>query len=292
MFDITQFLTLDISIYLALAGALFYYLGRVIGSTRVADYDRMVCYIYGLFFSVIYIVIPLMLIHLISEYVRLPSNFFIIPTSVILIALQVMVFCFLSLNFKANYYLRRFGLLDEYKKQLEKVSNLAQEHTEVFKEIFGMDYIRINTLIHYEIPIKIGNRYILFIFSLITLASTYYFFMRENLLSFSISLLLTFFIITLSATALGYKTAHYPQAKIYLDNGNTLQGKILRYDDLVHILSEDRHIQVNKEKIMYIEKPLYKKELNPLEHPIIKKILPYLSEKDKNDETKKGEKLN
>ena len=65
----------------------------------------------------------------------------------------------------------------------------------------------------------------------------------------------------------GYKTTHYPQAKITLENGNQITGKILKFGEFVYLLkeNEEKKLFINKDKIVCIEESLYKEKIGDLE---------------------------
>jgi len=60
--------------------------------------------------------------------------------------------------------------------------------------------------------------------------------------------------------AYGYRNARYPLAKIYLDDGKEIEGKILKFGDFIYVLEGDKKTFVNMDKVKYIEESLFKEK--------------------------------
>ena len=120
-----------------------------------------------------------------------------------------------------------------------------------------MDYTQYNFWLFYKIPKQyFGNKNLLFILSFLSLLSSMSLFFHEDVLFFLISMFLTFFILSLIAISYGFKTATYPSAIVYLDEGEPIEGKILKFGDYVYLLKEGKKIFINNDKIKYIEENL------------------------------------
>lgn len=264
MFEMTQLTSLNISILLILLGAVILYFGRIIADTKVEKYDQLGYYIQGLFFSAVFILLPSILAYYAKELLRFPSW--------VLLLIQVIALSCISVNIKANLYLRKYGLLGEFEKIAErkitefKLSNsfigkLMKNREKWFKEKYGLNYVELITLVSYKIPIKLfGNKLILLLFSFLTILSSLYLFEFGEILTFGVSLVLTVFILTLVASSYGFSDSHYPLAKIHLDDGKTITGKILKFGDFIYVLNGDKKIFINKDKIKYIEESLLKEK--------------------------------
>jgi len=209
MLELTQLTGVNLSIYIILLGVILLYFGKVVADTKVEKYDKLEYYIEGLIFSALYIFVP-------SLFAYYAKDFFKIPT-IILIIIQVAALVILSLNFIAHEYFRKHGLLDEFKKISEqKLTEIKEQESfvgklvkskygeEWFKSNYGMSYADS----FYKISILFGNKGILGVVSFLTILSNVQFYESGELLTFGISLLFTFLILTLVATAYGFNVAY------------------------------------------------------------------------------------
>lgn len=263
MLDLSQVTEWQISLLIVIIGALILYFGKLIADTKVEKYDKLGYYIEGLFFFIVYVTVPVIFAYYIRDIIRFhPSFYFFI---------QVVLISCLSWNLRANEYLRKHGLIDEVKRKtrirLEELKTsdtikgrLIKKYEEIFKKRFRMDYVDLFILAVYRIPIEyFGNKYVLLLFSFLSVFSSISL-LNENIIILAISLLITFFILSLIALAHGFRTAYYPPAKIYLEDGKIIQGKILKFGEYVYLLRGDKKIFVNERKIKYIEESLFKEK--------------------------------
>lgn len=261
-----QLTGIDLSIYLALLGAILLYFGKIVGSTKVEKYDKFACYLEGLFFSATFIFIPFLIAYHVKNWFRFP----ILVSGLI----ELLIWGALSWNLMANELLKRHELLADFKKRvkekfkgikgkdssLEKLVKSKYAKTAV-KSTFGLDYVDLNVLAHYTIPIKLfGNKGVLGIFSFLTILSDFWFYKSGELLLFGIALLFTVFIFTMLALAYGYDNAYYPPAKIYLVDGRIMGGKLLKFDEFIYLLKGNKKTFINADKVKYIEENLFKEK--------------------------------
>lgn len=245
MFEITQLMSLDISIFVILIGASFLYFGEIIGSTKVEKYGKSGHYLEGLFFFAINLYIPTLFAYYISS-----KNLFII-SSFVLIVIQVVIFFFLYWNLLANE-IKRYELLDIIEKEIEHNSFIARIKGNLnVKELIEITF--------HKIPVKIfGNKLILMFFSFLTIISNIQLYEYGDILILGISLLLAFIILTIIALAYGFGTAHHPLGKICMDDGNIIEGKILKFGEFVQVLKDDKKIFINQDKINFFEESKFK----------------------------------
>lgn len=248
MFEITQLMSLNISIFIVIIGVILLYFGVIIGGTKVEKYDKTGYYGEGLIFFAIYLYIPTLFAYYIYS-----KNLLTISSS-LSIGIQVIILIFLSWNLIANE-IKRYELLDEIKKKVEERSNQITEQ-------FGLstiDYTKIIDLVYDKIPIKLfGNKAILMFFSFLTIISNIQLYAYEELLILGVSLLLAFFIFTMIAVAHGFSDAYHPPGKIYMVDGNTIEGIILKFGEFVYVLKDDKKIFINKDKISFVEESKFK----------------------------------
>ncbi|MEM4282538.1 MAG: hypothetical protein QXV29_02245 [Candidatus Woesearchaeota archaeon] len=247
-----------------IAGILLYF-GKVISDTKVEKYNKLDFYIEGLFFSSIYLFLPFVI-----GYYLFSINWFKFQMWVY-VFIQILILGCLSWNFRAHNLLRKFGLIKEFKNRFNrKIEELRAQKTAItkfiskereswFKKKFGFDFIQLNILTFYDIPIKIfGNKNVLFLFSLATFLSIFYT-ISNNFILAAFSFVIGFFILTMIAVAYGFGDAHYPPSKITLLDGKVIEGDIIKFsDDFVFVLNENEKIFVNKDQIKTIKLSLWK----------------------------------
>jgi len=264
MFELNQLTEWHISLFVILFGALILYFGKLIGDTKVERYDQLGYYIEGLLFTIVYFVVPILFDYYLLE------TLFKIPLWLSFL-IQLVITLFLSWNLGANEYLRKYGLLDQFKKvlrkELEKIKTSTSLKGKILSKYGGGDvenYVELNVLLIYKIPIKFfGNKYALFLFSLLTILSSLQVLETHEILLIGISFILTFFILSLIAIAYGFVlTKDYPKVKIHLIDNKILKGTVLKYGDFIYMLEGNKKIFVNKDKIEYIEEGLFREGEN------------------------------
>lgn len=260
-----------------LLGALIYYFGTVIGSTKVEEYDKIGFYLEGVFFIIPYLLFPFVIITLMEDYfVQNPeflSNQRLIfnDYSLWLLLIQLFLSLCLGYNITLNTYLKRYELLEKTKNTLAESFNLKIEN---FKEngfqinksfqVFSHRLVGIFVFLLYTIPMKIfGNKILLWIFSFLIISITYYYFKIEtSLQTIALSLLLSFLALTYIAISVGFISAYYPPARIRLNNGDKIEGKVLKFGKFVHLITYDKKYLVNSSQISYVEESLSKEKLH------------------------------
>ena len=261
----------NLSLVVIVIAALLYYFGKLIGDIKVEKYEKTDYYIEGLFFSLIYIAFPFVVVLIITEYTNLYLPFW--PSLI----LQYIILGCLWLSGFAHEYLRRHGAISLFRKLFrEKIERLKTKNQliataeEKLKSSTERDFTDLATFAFYDFPIKIiGDQKILFLFSILILWSAYSCISPENIFlpSTIFLFILTFINLTFLALVSGYRTTHYPQAKITLENGNQITGKILKFGEFVYLLkeNEEKKLFLNKDKIVCIEESLYKEKIGDLE---------------------------
>jgi len=257
----------NLSLVIIAVAALLYYFGKLIGDVKVEKYEKTDYYIEGLFFSLLYIALPFVAVLFLTQYVNLYIPF--LPS----LFLQIFILGCLWLSAFAHEYLRKHGALSRFKKlSHEKIEQLKKEHR-IFtliedraKNTAKKDLTELYSLAFYKIPIKVfGNTSVLFLFSFVIVWSSYSCISPETALAPSTIFLsiLTFVNLTFLALTFSYTNAYYPPAKIILENGNEINGKVLKFGEFVYLLkeNEEKKLFINKDKIVYVEESLYKEKL-------------------------------
>lgn len=242
----------NLSLIIIAVAALLYYFGKLIGDIKVEKYEKTDYYMQGVLFSLSYIAMPFVLIIIFTQYL----NLYIPSWS---LWFQIVTLYLLFLSALAQELQKKYGALSkrvlhiavekaEEKRRLDDV--LKQENFEKFllKLFTGLRKV-------------LGNYHVLFIFSFFILWSYYSAVSPENILSpqsllFSLSAFLN---LTFVAINFGYVAARYPHAKIVLGNGSEIKGKVLKFEEFVHLLKEDekKKVLINKDKIICIEENLF-----------------------------------
>jgi hypothetical protein len=272
MFDLLQISGLNITLYIILFGAVILYFGKIIGDKKVESYDKMDYYIEGLFFFIWYILLPLILAFYVQNMLNLHVKDIFDLYSLLLFFIQLLVIGVLSLDIDAILYLRRLGLLAEVEKSLEEqiseikikkpfLGPLINFEGEWLKKTFRLTWTELVIKTHYLIPLKyfVGKK-VLFLFSFLTILCNFYFYNSGILLIFGLSLIFTFVILTLIATAYGFSEAHYPPTKIYMKSGEIIEGKALKFGDFVYLVKEDKKIFINTNEIDHFEESLFREK--------------------------------
>ncbi len=180
----------------------------------------------------------------------------------------MIIFFILSWNLNAQEIIKKYELLDFFRSEVKKNVHQIMGRESIIGRIIKPDenwYDNFRKYVDwflYKIPIKIGNKYILGVFSFLTIMSNFKLYDSGELLIFGFSLVLAFFILTMIALAYGFSNANYPHAKVYLVDSGTIEGKILKSGDYICILRDDKLIFVNKDKINYIEEGLFDETKN------------------------------
>lgn len=249
----------DVSIIIAVLGVILLYFGKVIADTKVEQYDKLGFYITGLVFTSVFIILPTLAVGYLIGKIVISDRMFI--------GLQLLSMVLLSLNVRAHYYLRKHGLLKWFKKgiatKIEKIRSGDSWTGKLIKKYEKrggrMDYVNLNVAAYYKVPIEwFGNSVALFMFSITTLFSTASILATSSITMFIYSSILTFFILTLIALAYGFGNAYYPPSKILLENGQVIEGRILKFGKMIYCLRENKKFFVNSDKVLYVEQSLLK----------------------------------
>jgi len=252
MFNLTLDPVLEVSLIITILGLIVFYFGRLIADTKVERYNKMDYYFQGLFFSVFYLYLPLIVSYFIKDYFNL--------LGVITLIIHVIILGILSSNLKANNLIRRNILLKEFKKRLKaefekrkKEDNLSGK---ILKNVESDSLVSTNIFFHYEIPISwFGNRKFLFTLSIIMILS--FASIRTFDIFYFISFATLFLGLTSIALAYGFGnnpySINYPKAEILLDNGDKISGNIIKHGDFVHIIKDNKKTFINKDKIVKID---------------------------------------
>jgi sRNA-binding regulator protein Hfq len=261
MFEISEYLNWNVSIIILIMGAFILYFGKLIADTRVEKYEKLNLYIEGLLFSTIYFFLPLLVSFYISESTKVPFYLLFIVDYFILVCL--------ALNVYANEYFKKFEWEEVYRKTSKKVIDKLKEKDTAkgklvkrwegeFMKRTGHDYTDLHVWIFKFSMKRFGNKYVLLLFSFIAIVSftnsVYY----EDFLTTGFMVIMSFFILSMIALAYGFRKAYYPPAKIYMEGGEMLEGRVLKFDEYIYITKDDKKFFINKDKVKYVEESKFK----------------------------------
>jgi sRNA-binding regulator protein Hfq len=256
MLELSQILE-KFSMISIIVGAIFLYFGKIISDTKVGFYDKLSFYLEGLFFVPMFVFFPLVIAYFTEDIYTIPAWVWIIVQLLVLIVYGFIII--------AHEHLRRYELLLYLEKRwvngIKKLDKLGPinkstiETSEEYLKKFGLDYRNILNTIFYEIPIQISKNHVIhFIISILALVALFQVFREGNIPMFAFSALLSFFILTVVALAYGFSNAKYPIVKMYLTNGKSKKGKVVKYDkDFVYVIKDNLKLSINKNQIISIE---------------------------------------
>ncbi len=252
--DFTNILTNLSAIVVGLT-ALFFYFGKIIADTKVEKFERTDIIISGFFFTLVFILIPLVfdIIFYLKEWILIIS-----PWIIILFHLLVMGLYSRYIPYKD---LKKFELEREYNKRFDKkieeikkdksiLSKLIEQRPDVMKKSLssldrffgffedGKVLLFISTAIFYSLIIAVNTVNVPLV---ITVA------------------ILSFVNLSLVAIAHGMSTAYYPQSKVVLIDGSSIEGKTIKFGEFICLIKKDKKYFVNKDQVKIIEQNIMKK---------------------------------
>ena len=238
-------------------GAAMLYFGKLIGDTKAEKYDKYSYYISGLFFILLFIIIPAGVVFWIIKNL----NFLFPIWSAIL--LQIICLYFLSKTVTAHEVLRRWGLVEEFKDYFKKVAKKAKKSSFIGWAIqeeeakFGAYYPQHALSLTYDFFIKkLSYPYLLLSFSFLTVFSfVSIIYQTTNPIYLAFSFTLTLLCLSNIALVYGYNSAHYPSIEVHLNNGKIIKGRLMRFDEFLYLINykENKRIFVNKDKVVMIK---------------------------------------
>ena len=185
---------LDVSVIIAVFGAMILYFGKLMSDIDVESHDKLDYSVMGAIFTFVWIIIPVVLVYgfYINIFTSIQSSFFwdsifyLLPLLFMIIILAII---------RESIKLRKCG-----------------------KNIKNSDKFFIKIM---------RNSYILWLFSFFSIISTFYWysFIGTELMNFTILIVDTFFILSMVAMIEAFKKNEYPIVRFFLQNNPTpVQG--------------------------------------------------------------------
>lgn len=259
-----QSIPIYISIFSAFIAAFILFLGKIISDIHVERNEKIDFYMQGIFFAPIYIILPLILVY--SYFNGSFFSFFDIKF-IISIIFQLTIMGFLGWN-TSSHVLKRLDLTKKFENDFtKKMTEIKESGTTLGKAIKSrngkegpVDAIQKNSSKVFDLMIKIfGSSYSFLIYSIITIFCTSYFFVNGTILTFGVSSIFTFYIITFISISYGHSKAENPYAEITMDDDSKINGKIMKFNEyFTYILKGNEKIFINSNKIKIIKESLFK----------------------------------
>ncbi len=233
MIDLSKYVNLEfLSLAVLIFGAMLLYFGKIIQDIQVDSADKYQYYFKGLLFSSVHVIIPLTISF--GAYYELSKRITISTSEAFVSYVVIIPIIFLLITLYQVYR------LDQMRKRGESINSTPDEH-------------------HYMII-----PWLLFascINSFVTIYCYFSFIESESTLAFEyliLTIIALIFLLTLLAMIFSFYNVYYPLVRIHLDNFSIIECRMIRYDDTIQIVINNRLSRINREKVQFIE------ELNPV----------------------------
>lgn len=263
----------NISLVVLVVVAALFYFGKLISSVKTTQYQKEDYYIEGFFFAFFYIGIPYILLIVATELFSLNLSFILatnIASVLIILLVEGIITYFLATTLLANY--ARFTLFSQTKEAYKKAYNKQKIEKPIIASIekttskYDINLAERSLGLQTSIADTICKPISVIIISSILVLifySTYNSFNNSGSSFSSISLVifvLTFVNYTLLAFAFGYINHYNPPATVYLEDGTTISGKLVRRSKMIYLVDDNEHkiILINSEKVTKMEMDMFK----------------------------------
>lgn len=261
MLELLNEFTWDIPALIALLGAMILYFGKIIADTKVEHFKRINIYITGLFFTLTLIFLPFVVAYQIFKEITIPLVYFSIPILLIYGLLTTTLYAnqyFFKLDIRKKYKNKYEQKMDSIKKSDTKFGKFVDKHHGKYKK--KVEYDDGDLIIDsFEVVRKLMKKtYLLFLCSLVLILFLPYAFGTGEQIIIMFSIFVGFFGLTMIAIAHGFKNVHYPDAKITLDSGEEINGRIIKFGTYLFVMDGDMKRFVNRDKVSTVEFSKYK----------------------------------
>lgn len=261
--------TLDLSLTIAILTAIIFYFGKLISEVQPTKENNYTNYVAGLFFVLLYLIFPVVLIIQFKEWLLfVPYNFVWILGIFI-----AQSFLFYILRLKVNMFkIQKNEFENKYKDEVIKHSKNITS-----KMNLRFDVSKTLNIVQKIFVKRLNNNALFVIIFLMTFIAVNIFVKSENLvLQF---FFLIYYLLGVSNVAILYswnQIKQYLLVKIVLENKKEINGKLIKIEEgYITLRTEDKIIHLNKDKVIAIEKIQNAPIINttPLEN-IMDKIIP------------------
>jgi hypothetical protein len=214
----------DISVIVAVFGAMILYFGKIMCDINVGFHEKLDYSIPGLIFVLVWVILPSVAAYTI--YMQTISTLKTLNIMSLINPIVLIIAVLLLICGKKHIDLNKKG----------KISKDSKD--------FFIKYV--------------GNDIVLFLYACIAFLITFYdySFIEIDLMNFVFSIIGTIFILTLSAMISAYnKIKEYPNVRFFLQDGSSVDGIVIKYADFIKVLeNRKKEVKINKNVILKIEK--------------------------------------
>jgi len=246
----------DVSTIILVFTAILIYFGKVISDVKVEKHNKTDIMIVGLFFTLLFIMLPLSLILFLFE-----NNWVIQISPWLILTFQFIILWFLSryssfntiklLNQRKRFDFEFEKKIKEIKIKSEIIKNSIKEDSELSQYSFSL----------FEKMFKfISKPTVLLILSFCLLYSITTTLISFTILSFTSIFILSFINFSLIAVVRGISTSDYPLSTITLIDGKKIKGITLKYGEFFYIIRKDKKLFINQSQIKIIEQDIMPKK--------------------------------
>ncbi|MFT4309095.1 MAG: hypothetical protein ACMXYL_01250 [Candidatus Woesearchaeota archaeon] len=245
----------NLSAFLIIISACFYYFGRIIADTKVQSFDYYSMLVTGFYFVLSYILVPLSLALYFFSTLNYKINFLLV------IAIQIVLFGFYS---KYKYYkeIQIFNIQQLYNKTLrKKLTELKKSNKSYVTEQMDVEKnISMNNNFYSKLFRTLENQFLVFLICTFLIYATVSFFQSTNSYRFFVVLILTFVNLSYAAMVLGSSKSHFPIVTVTFLDGTKIKGKLLKNAEFIYLIKGKKQYHLNKSQIKIIEHNLLKKD--------------------------------
>ncbi len=219
------------------------YFGKIIADTKVEKLEKTDLIISGLYFSLLFLMIPIAL-----NIYFFQKNWIFNISLIGIIIFQLIIFVFYLMKYQLDI-INRSNLKETFNKELNKfkrTNQVTDDKRETTRSkgsnptTINIGLFILSTALFYSLAIVIKY--------------------HLNVLSLTLTVILTFVNLSLMASAYGTSTAYYPFSKITLTNGKNISGKLMKFGDFIWIINGKKKYFINKNHVEMIEQNLMKKD--------------------------------
>lgn len=245
----------NFSIFLVALTATLIYFGKLISDTKLQKYEKMSIMIEGLFFTLFYIFLPVVLNIFFYQCGFILQMF---PWLVVLILFQILV-SVIYRRYILYKNIKKFELGDLVNKEInKKIGEMKKNNKSIIGKILNRQSVNLNKLLGvFDSFFKLIEKgAVLFLFSVVIFYSVMMCVININILLFTAVSILSFLNLSLMAVARGTSNVNYPKSKITMVDGTIINGKVLKFDQYIYVIKKNKSVQINKEHVVLIEQNL------------------------------------
>lgn len=249
--------TLDFSLIFIILGAITFYFGKLISEVQSTKENKYANYVAGVFFTLIYLLLPLMLIFQFEKiFLFIPYTFW---WTFGIFVFQSMLFYIIHL--KINMFkIQKNEFEDTYRGEVLKHSK------SIYSKInLNFDVDKTLNLIQKVFVKRLSDKSLFILIFLMTIITTNIILKSGNLVLQLIFFI--YYVLGISNIAILYswnQVKKYQKVNIILENKKEIEGKLIKIEEeYITIRTKEKIIHLNKDKVIAIEKIQNAPIINP-----------------------------